>query len=291
MRQQTILTMGLRYIVLTIFVIFTALPFYWMLIATFKSNTDLYRPANNPFFFNYDEVAAQRDLPQSPTLTNLDLLLNRTNYLGFVRNSLIVGVSVVVITLLFCVPAAYSLARLTGSWGERLGILMFIVYLVPPTLLFLPMSRLVSTLGLRDSILSLILVYPSFTIPFCTWLLMGFMKSIPEELEGQAMVDGYTRWGAIWRVIFPLAAPGILTVIVFAFTLTTHEFIYALAFITASSNKVISTGISSELIRGDVFFWQSIMAAGIIVAIPVAILYNIFLDRFVAGLTLGAVKG
>ena len=291
MRKQTIQTMGLRYIVLTIFVIFTVFPFYWMLIATFKANNDMYSPRNNPFIFNYSQVAADRGLEQSPTLSNLDLLFNRTNYTRFIINSLIIGVAVVIITLLFAVPAAYSLARLTGNVGEQLGILMFIVYLIPPTLLFIPLSRVVSTLGLRDNILSLILVYPSFTIPFCTWLLMGFMKSIPADLEGQAMVDGYTRWGAIWRVIFPLAMPGILTVIVFTFTLTTHEFIYALAFVTASSNKVISTGITSELIRGDVFFWQSIMSAGIIVAVPVAILYNFFLDRFVAGFTLGAVKG
>jgi multiple sugar transport system permease protein len=291
MRKQTITTMGLRYIVLTIFVIFTTFPFYWMLIATFKSNSDLYAPRNNPFIFNYNAEAAARGLEQSPTLSNLQLLFTRTNYSRFVINSLIVGVAVVIITLLFAVPASYSLARLTGNWGEQLGIMMFIVYLIPPTLLFIPMSRVISSLGLRDNILSLILVYPSFTIPFCTWLLMGFMKTIPADLEGQAMVDGYTRWGAIWRVIFPLAMPGILTVIVFAFTLTTHEFIYALAFITASSQKVVSTGITSELIRGDVFFWQSIMAAGIVVALPVAILYNFFLDQFVAGFTLGAVKG
>lgn len=291
MRKQTIQTMGIRYIILTIFVIFTTFPFYWMLIATFKSNSDLYSPRNNPFIFNYNEAAAARGVEQSPTLSNLDLLFQETNYRYFVYNSVVIGVVVVIITLLFSVPASYSLARLTGDLGEQLGIMMFIVYLIPPTLLFIPMSRLISTLGLRDSILSLILVYPSFTIPFCTWLLMGFMKSIPADLEGQAMVDGYTRWGAIWRVIFPLAMPGILTVVVFAFTLTTHEFIYALAFITASSQKVISTGITSELIRGDVFFWQSIMSAGIIVAIPVAILYNFFLDRFVAGFTLGAVKG
>lgn len=153
------------------------------------------------------------------------------------------------------------------------------------------MSRVVAILGLRDSIYGLMVVYPTFTVPFCTWLLMGFMKSIPKDLEEQAMVDGYTRFGAIWRVMFPLATPGILTVIVFAFTLTTHEYIYALAFVSANSQKVISTGITSTLILGDVLFWQRILAAGILVAIPVSIVYNFFLDRFVQGFTLGAVKG
>ncbi|NDJ62220.1 MAG: carbohydrate ABC transporter permease [Chloroflexi bacterium] len=272
--------LSLTYLIVTLFVIFTAFPFYWMLIATFKTSPDLYIPSNNPFIFN-----------QPPTLDNLDLLFNRTNYPQFLVNSLFVGIMVVLITLLLSVPASYSLARLTGRWGERLGILIFMVYLIPPTLLFIPMSRVVSILDLRDSIWSLIVIYPTFTVPFCTWLLMGFMKSIPHDVEEQAMVDGYSRFGAILRVVFPLAMPGVLTVVVFAFTLTTHEFIYALAFITSSSQKVISTGVTSELIRGDVFFWQSIMAAGIIVAVPVALIYNLFLDRFIAGFTLGAVKG
>lgn len=271
---------ALNYAVISLFVVFSAFPFYWMLIATFKNSTDLYKPANNPFIYN---------LP--PTMENLRLLFNQTNYQAFLVNTILVGVVVVIITIILAVPAAYSLARLAGSWGERLGVGMFMVYLIPPTLLFIPMSRVVTLLGLRDSILSQIVIYPTFTVPFCTWLLMGFMKSIPSDVEEQALVDGYSRLGAIWRIMFPLALPGILTIIVFTFTLTMHEFIYALAFVTASEQKVISTGVTTELIRGDVFFWQSIMAAGIIVAVPVAIIYNLFLDRFIAGFTLGAVKG
>jgi multiple sugar transport system permease protein len=270
----------LNYAVIVFFIVFTAFPFYWMLVATFKSSDDLYKPANNPFIFN-----------TPPTTDNLRLLFNQTNYSDFVGNTLVVGVAVVIITVVLAVPAAYSLARLAGRWGEQLGITMFMVYLIPPTLLFIPMSRVITILGLRDSILSQIVIYPTFTVPFCTWLLMGFMKSIPSDVEEQAMVDGYSRLGAIWRVMFPLALPGILTIIVFAFTLTMHEFIYALAFVTASEHKVISTGVTTELVRGDVFFWQAIMAAGIIVAVPVALVYNLFLDRFIAGFTLGAVKG
>jgi multiple sugar transport system permease protein len=271
---------GLNYSIITLFVIFTAFPFYWMLVATFKTNNDLYKTINNPFIFN-----------QPPTLDNLRLLFYQTNYGAFILNTLLVGVVVVLITVLMAVPAAYSLARLAGRWGERLGMGMFMVYLIPPTLLFIPMSRVVTILGLRDSIASQMVIYPTFTVPFCTWLLMGFMKSIPPDVEEQAMVDGYSRLGAIFRITMPLALPGILTIVVFAFTLTMHEFIYALAFVTASNHKVISTGVTTELIRGDVYFWQAIMAAGIIVAVPVAIIYNLFLDRFIAGFTLGAVKG
>lgn len=271
---------GVRYGVIALFLIFTTFPFYWMAITAFKADTDLYRFNNNPFVFN-----------ESATVENLTFLFEGTNYGTFLVNSLVVGVAVVIITVVLAVPAAYSLGRLTGTLGEQLGIMMFLVYLVPPTLLFIPLSQVITALGLRDTIWALIIVYPTFTVPFCTWLLVGFMKSIPKDIEEQAMVDGRSRLGAIVEVVFPLALPGVLTVVVFAFTLTMHEFIYALAFISSSSQKVISTGVTSELIRGDVFFWQAIMAGGIIVAIPVAIVYNLFLNQFVAGLTMGAVKG
>lgn len=272
---------GLNYSVLAAFVIFAALPFYWMLIAAFKSDPEFIKAQiNNPFLYS-----------QPPTLKNFELLFYQTQYPNFVKNSLIVGIAVVVVTVVLAVPAAYSLARLVGRWGERLGIMIFMVYLVPPTLLFIPMTRMVTLLGLRDSVWSLIVVYPTFTVPFCTWLLMGFMKSIPADVEEQAMVDGYSRLGAVFRVVFPLALPGILTIIVFAFTLTMNEYIYALAFISDSKSKVIGPGVTTELIRGDVIFWQAIMAAGILVAVPVALVYNFFLDRFIAGFTLGAVKG
>jgi multiple sugar transport system permease protein len=162
---------------------------------------------------------------------------------------------------------------------------------VPPSLLFIPLTGVVADLKLKNSFWSLVLIYPTFTIPFCTWLLMGFFKSVPWDIEEQAMVDGYSRLGAIWRTVLPVSLPGILTVVVFSFALTMHEFVYALAFVQASSDKTISVGVVTELIRGDVFFWQALMAAAAIVALPVALLYNYFLDRFIAGFTLGAVKG
>lgn len=291
MRRNTLKVMGVRYVVLTFFVIFTAFPFYFMLIASFKSDVDLYNRNFNPLIFNWSPVAEARGLPQSPTLDNFDYLFFHSDFLIFVKNSLLIGIVVVIVTVILAVPASYSLARLAGTWGERLGITMFLVYLVPPSLLFIPMSRVVAILGVRDNIYGLMIVYPTFTVPFCTWLLMGFMKTIPADLEEQAMVDGYTRLEAIVRVMFPLAMPGILTVIVFAFTLTTNEYIYALAFVSDNAQKVISTGITSTMILGDVLFWQRILAAGITVAIPISIVYNFFLDRFVQGFTLGAVKG
>ena len=168
---------------------------------------------------------------------------------------------------------------------------MFLVYLVPPTLLFIPMFRIIVQLGLKDNILSLILVYPSITVPFCTWLLMGFFKSIPIEMEEAALVDGYNRFEAFVRVVMPLSRPGIISVIVFTFTLTLHEFIYALVFITKTDMRTLSVGIPTELILGDVYFWQPLLASAIIVAIPVGLIYNFFLDRLVQGFTMGAVKG
>jgi multiple sugar transport system permease protein len=225
------------YGVVAMFCFFSASPFLWMLITMFKQDRDLYRPANNPFIFN---------LP--PTLIHLDLLFNRSNFMVFLRNSVFIGVVVVVITLLISIPAAYSLARMVGSWGERAGIGIFLVYLVPPTLLFIPLSRVVVAFGLYNSLWALILVYPTITIPFSTWLLMGFIKSIPRDLEEAARVDGYSRVQSFIKVILPLMVSGVIAVIAFTFTLT-------------------------------------------LVALPIGFVYNIFLDRLVAGFTMGAVKG
>lgn len=268
------------YASIAFFCIFTAAPFLWMLITTFKTDRDLYRPRNNPFLFN-----------EPPTLDHLRLLFFDTNYPTFIWNSLVIGVLVVLITLAISIPAAYSLARLTGRWGDRAGIAIFLVYLIPPTLLFIPLFRVVVALNLHNTIWSLVVVYPTFTIPFCTWLLLGFFKSIPRDLEEAARVDGYSHLMSFVKVVMPLSLPGIIASIVFAFTLTLHEFIYALAFVSASSNRTISVGVPTELVRGDVFFWQSLMAAAVIVAIPVGLIYNVFLNRLVAGFTLGAVKG
>jgi multiple sugar transport system permease protein len=258
---------------------FAAFPFAWMVITTFKQTTDLYTPQNNPFLFN-----------QPPTLEHVHRLFYDTLYGQWLFNTALVGIAVVVITLLLAVPAGYALARLTGKVGEQLGIGIFLTYLVPPTLLFIPMSRVVGALGLLDSLGALVLVYPSFTVPFCTWLMMGFFKSIPRDLEEAAMIDGYSRFGAFLRVILPLSLAGVLTVVIFSFTMVMQEFVYALTFITSSRNLTVSVGVPTFLVHGDVYFWGSLMAGCFIASVPIAILYNCFVDRFIAGLTVGAVR-
>jgi multiple sugar transport system permease protein len=269
----------LLYVTVITFAALLAFPFYWMVLATFKTDADLYNLKFNPLIFN-----------MKPTLANLDLLFEKTLYVRWLWNTLLVGGAVVSITLVLALPAGYALARLTGKWGEPLGIGIFLTYLIPPTLLFIPMSRIVALLDLQDSLWSLILVYPSFTVPFCVWLLMGFFKSIPRDIEEAARVDGCSRARAIIQIVMPISLAGILSAIIFAFTLTIQEFVYALTFITSSAAQTVSVGVPTNLVRGDVFFWGSLMAACLITSIPVAALYNLFLDRFVAGFTVGAIK-
>ncbi len=260
--------------------LFAAGPFVWSTITSFKASPDLYTKANNPFIYN-----------QPPTLRHWEHLLFRSDFLTFAWNALWVGLLVVAITLLIGLPAAYALARLDMKWSGPLGIAIFMVYLIPPTLLFIPMTRVVGFFDLLNNTWSLVLVYPTITVPVSVWLLIGFLKGIPRDIEEQAMVDGYSRLGAFVRTVIPLAFPGIVAVIVFAFTLAAHEFIYALAFLSSTAEKTISIGVPTELIRGDVFFWQSLQGAAVLVAVPIAIVFNILLERFIAGFTMGAVKG
>jgi multiple sugar transport system permease protein len=278
-RTRRILGGTVHWIVLIVYAVLLAFPFYWMFITSFKRTSDLYNLKNNPFIFN-----------ESPTLEHLKLLFGETMFVRWLGNTLFAGVCVVAITLLLAVPAAYALARLTGRWGQRVGIGIFLTYLVPPTLLFIPLSRIVASLGLQDTLWSIILVYPSFTIPFSTWLLMGFFKSIPRELEDAAMVDGLTRFQAFVKLVIPISLSGILTVVIFAFTLVTQEFVYALTFIASAAHETVGLGVPVFLIRGDVYYWGSLMAACLIASLPIAVLYNLFLDRFIAGFTVGSVK-
>ena len=266
--------------IIAAFAAFAAFPFAWMLITTFKRTGDLLDPGHNPFLYH-----------QPPTLDNLRVLFDDTLFVRWAGNTLFIGVLVVLITLVIAVPAGYSLARLAGAVGEQLGVMMFLTYLVPPTILFIPLSRVVSILHLQDSPFALVLVYPSFTIPFCTWLMMGFFKVIPKDVEEAAMIDGLSRFGAFVRVILPMSIAGLLTVVIFTFTLVLQEFVYALTFISSAKNFTISVGVPSFLVRGDVYFWGSLMAACFIASVPIAFLYNLFVDRFIAGFTVGAVKG
>jgi multiple sugar transport system permease protein len=274
------------YLIVVPFAIVLAFPFYWMLVTMFKEDLDLYNVENVPYVYN----PLQWKFWESATTKHVEYVFENTPYTDWIVNTLILGAVVVAVTLLFALPAGYALARLSGSWGQTAGIGIFLVYLIPPTLLFLPLSPVIARLGLHDSLLALMLVYPSFTIPFSTWLLMGFFKTIPQELEDAALVDGCSRIKALLRIVFPISLPGILTVVIFAFSLCVNEFIYAFTFISSSENRTISTGVPNELIRGDVFFWQSLMAATLIPSIVLALLYNAFLDRFIKGFTGGAFR-
>jgi multiple sugar transport system permease protein len=259
------------------FAIVLAFPFAWMAITSLKSESQVYDPTKTWSFH--------------PTLASWGFLLHHTDYLRWLKNSCFVGVMVVLITLAVAMPAGYALARLAGRVGRSLGVGIFLTYLVPPTLLFLPLSRVVAQyLHLSDRLWSLIVIYPSFTIPFAVWLLMGFFKTIPQELEDAALIDGCSRLGSLVRVVFPISIPGILTVVIFTFSLVINEFVYAVTFISSSASRTVTVGVPTDLIRGDLYDWPGIMAAILIPSIPLALVYNVFLNRFIAGFTGGAFR-
>jgi multiple sugar transport system permease protein len=258
------------------FAIVLAFPFAWMAITSLKHSGDVYDPTKT---WSFD-----------PTLENYGYLLHHTGFLRWIRNSCFVGAVVTLVTLVVAAPAGYALARLAGRVGRGLGVAIFLTYLVPPTLLFLPFSRVIAKAGLQDRLLALIVVYPSFTIPFAVWLLMGFFKSVPPELEDAALIDGCSRFGAFWRVVLPISVPGLLTVVIFTFSLVVNEFVYAITFITSSANRTLTVGVPTDLIRGDLYNWPGIMAAILIPSIPLALVFNAFLNRFIAGFTGGAFR-
>jgi len=267
------------YLPLSPYLFIVLFPFYWMIITTFKRDNDLYNLTGVPFWFK-----------EPPTMQHVQLLLHDTLFLVWLKNSLLIGACVVVVTLALGLPAAYALARMRFPGNRALSTAMFLSYLIPPALLFLPLSQLVRGIGFGDSIWSLVIVYPSFTLPFCTWLLMGFVRTVPHEIEESAQLDGCTRFQTFRMIVLPIIVPGIITAGIFAFTLTYQEFIYALTFISASANKTIAYGVTTDLIRGDVFYWGSLMAGALIGSVPVAIVYAFSLDHFIHGLTAGALK-
>ena len=271
---------GLSYLIVGPFAIVLAFPFYVMVITAFKNQTEFYNPGITPYWFG----------KHSPTLDNVRFLFHHTDYTRWLANTAIVGLCVVGITLALALPAGYALARLAGRVGQSLGVGIFLTYLVPPTLLFIPFFWVINQVHLQNSIWSLVLVYPSFTVPFATWLLMGFFKTIPAELEDAARVDGASRIGTLLRVVFPISLPGVLTVVIFSFSLVVNEFVYAFTFISPSQHAMLSPGVYTNLIRGDLPEWGAIMVAALIPSIPLALLYNTFLDRFIAGFTGGAFR-
>ncbi len=278
-RRKSIRRHLLIYAALTPYVVIAVFPIYWMAITAFKQDPDLYRMEHFPFWFNL-----------APTLRNFKILFYQTNYGSWIWNTFTISGWVALITLVTAVPAGYALARLRLPGAENTGIAIFLTYLVPPIILFLPLSRVVAELGLQDSWWALVVVYPTFTIPFCTWLLMGFFKTVPMEIEEAARVDGCGQAGAFLRVILPISLPGVLTSVIFAFTLSMQDFLYGLAFVSPGDQKPVPVGVPTELIRGDIYYWGSLMGAALLVGLPVAILYNFFLDRFIQGITGGIGK-
>ena len=261
------------------FLIFALFPFYHMVLTSLKGDRELYDRASVPLL-----------ITQGPTLDHYVKLIWDTGFSTWIQNSLIVTLLATTISVVIGTIAAYALARMKFLGVNSFGTGIFIVYLVPTSLLFLPLAQVVNWLGLGDSKWALVVTYPTFLIPFCTWLLMGYFRTVPKEVEECAMVDGATRIQALWRIVLPMAVPGLVCAILFAFTLSWNEFIYALTFTSSSDQITASVGVTQELIRGDTYFWGALMAGAVVGSIPIVILYVFFLDYYVSGLTAGAVK-
>jgi multiple sugar transport system permease protein len=278
-RARTIKRIFGLYLPLAAFLFFALFPFYWMFISSFKSNPELYN------------LRANRLWIKNPTLEQFQELFKKTAILRWLFNSFFVSFLTSLISLTLGIMAGYALARLKFPGAEAFGLATFITYLVPTTLIFIPLAGVVQSLGLSNSIWALVATYPTFLIPFCTWMLIAYFKSIPKDMEECAMIDGCSRVGAMVRIVLPMAIPGIVFSGMFGFTLSWNEFVYALTFISDTTQKTMSVAVPTELIRGDAYFWGELMAASLIGSVPVALLYSFFMDYFVSGLTAGALKG
>ena len=289
MNNPAVDTQGMRYLEsasrrfftlwlpLSVFLFVLLFPFYWMIITTFKPNEELLSREGNPFWVH------------NPTLAHIKKLLFDTAYPDWLWNTLLVSVVSTLLSIACSVLAAYSIERLRFRGSRYVGMAIFLAYLVPPSILFIPLATMVYKLDLFDTRFALILTYPTFLVPFCTWLLMGYFKSIPYELEECALIDGATRWQILTKIVLPLAVPGLISAGIFAFTLSWNEFIYALTFVSSSEVKTVPVGVVTELVEGDVYHWGSLMAGALFGSLPVAALYSFFVEYYVSGLT-GAVK-
>ncbi|HYF56488.1 MAG TPA: carbohydrate ABC transporter permease [Salinarimonas sp.] len=263
---------------LLVFMFVLLFPFYWMGVTALKPNAELTNFNDfSPFW------------PSSPTLRHIQYLLFETSYPGWLWNTMLVAVGSTFLSLFASVFAAYAIERIRFKGSRWTGLAIFLAYLVPPSILFIPLAVMIFRFGIYDSKLALIFTYPTFLVPFCTWLLMGYFRSIPYELEECALVDGASRWQILTRIMLPLAVPGLISAGIFAFTLSWNEFIYALTFIQSSENKTVPVGVLTELVRGDVYEWGALMAGALLGSLPVVILYSFFVDYYVASMT-GAVK-
>jgi multiple sugar transport system permease protein len=262
------------------YILFALFPFYYMVVTSLKNDAELYNLKSVPF------------LIQTGLITDhYRYLFFKTEFLTWMKNSLIISVTATAISLVIAILAGYSLARLRFPGVGSFGTAVFITYLVPQTLLFLPLSQVVVWLGISDTIWALIVTYPTFLVPFSTWLLMGYFRTIPKEVEECALVDGASRMQTLTRIVLPMAIPGIVCVTLFGFTLTWNEFTYALTFVSQTANKTAVVGVTADLIRGDIYYWGSLMAGAVVASLPIVVVYVWFLDYYVSGLTAGAVKG
>ena len=265
------------YVPLLVFLVVLLFPFYWMVITSVKPDSELLSRDGNPFWV------------VEPTLAHFKKLLFDTAYPEWLWNTVLVSVVATAFSLFASVLAAYAIERLRFSGAKHVGLSIFLAYLVPPSILFIPLAAIVFQLGLFDTRWALILTYPTFLIPFSTWLLMGYFRSIPYELEECALIDGATRWQILVKIVLPLAVPGLISAGIFAFTLSWNEFIYALTFISSSENKTVPVGVVTELVEGDVYHWGPLMAGALLGSLPVAFVYSFFVEHYVSGLT-GSVK-
>jgi multiple sugar transport system permease protein len=265
------------YLPLGVFLFVLLFPFYWMAITSFKPNAELLSREGNPFWVI------------KPTLAHFHKLLFETAYPEWLWNTVVVSVVATFASLAAAVLAAYAIERLRFSGAKQIGLAIFLAYLVPPSILFIPLAAIVFNLGLFDTRWALILTYPTFLIPFSTWLLMGYFRSIPYELEECALIDGATRWQILVKIVLPLAVPGLISAGIFAFTLSWNEFIYALTFVSSSEVKTVPVGVVTELVEGDVYHWGSLMAGALFGSLPVAFIYSFFVEYYVSGLT-GSIK-
>ena len=265
------------YLPLFVFVVVLLFPFYWMVVTSFKPNEELLARTGNPFWV------------VKPTLAHFHKLLFETAYPEWLWNTVVVSVTSTLLSLAASVLAAYAIERLRFQGAKPAGAAIFLAYLVPPSILFIPLAAIIFKLGLFDTRMALILSYPTFLIPFSTWLLMGYFRSIPYELEECALIDGASRWQILVKIVLPLAVPGLISAGIFAFTLSWNEFIYALTFISSSEMKTVPVGVVTELVEGDVYHWGSLMAGALLGSLPVAFIYSFFVEHYVSGMT-GSVK-
>jgi multiple sugar transport system permease protein len=268
------------YFFLVLFAIFFLIPPYYMIVTAFKSDAEVARMATNPWLIS-----------GGVTLDQFKLLLTQTDFLRFFRNTAIVTLCVVAITMVVSVLAAFSLGRMR-FWGSSiLATGIFLTYLVPDTLLFIPLFQIVKAVGLLNSFWGMVLVYPTLAVPFCTWIMIGYFQSIPKELDEAALIDGAGHMQMLTKIFIPVALPGIIAAMIFAFTVSWAAFVYPMAFLYSADQQVLTVGTVTSLIRGDVYKWGMLMAGALVAAAPPLVIYAFLMDYYIAGLTAGATKG